>query len=102
MPYEDRVGAPRRGGRACSSRNSSGEILDTLSNLPVPFDLIVTNASGTHVDIRCPAARRVRVLDVENRGRDIWPLLQVVNAGLLDPYEIVLKVHKALGVAAGA
>lgn len=94
LPYEDRVGAPRVVVVVhVFFPELVGEILDTLSNLPVPFDLIVTNASGTHVDIRCPAARRVRVLDVENRGRDIWPLLQVVNAGLLDPYEIVLKVH---------
>ncbi len=69
------------------------EILSELPSIPVPFDLIITNASGTHVDINCPAARCVRVLDVENRGRDMWPLLQVVNAGLLDPYEMVLKLH---------
>ena len=31
--------------------------------------------------------------DVANHGRDIWPMVQVVNAGVLDPYELVLKVH---------
>ena len=37
--------------------------------------------------------RNVRVLDVENRGRDILPLVGLVNAGYLDPYHVVLKVH---------
>lgn len=69
------------------------EILESLVNIPVPFDLIMTNASGTRVIARCPSATSIRLLDVENHGRDIWPLLQVVNAGLLDAYELVLKVH---------
>jgi lipopolysaccharide biosynthesis protein len=72
------------------------QIVEQLSAIPVGFDLIVTNASGSPVVLdraALPMARNVVVLDVENHGRDIWPLVQVVNAGLLDPYEIVLKVH---------
>lgn len=69
------------------------EIIEGLANIGVPFDLIVTNASGATIRVDCPAAATIRVLEVENHGRDIWPLLQVVNAGLLDPYEVVLKVH---------
>ncbi len=72
------------------------EILDQLSAIPVGFDLIVTNASGTPLAIepgRLRSAVNVTVLDVPNHGRDILPLASVVNAGLLDPYEIVLKVH---------
>ena len=69
------------------------EILAGLANLPVDFDLVVTNASGASIRVDCPSATTIRVLDVENHGRDIWPLMQLVNAGLLDPYDLVLKVH---------
>jgi lipopolysaccharide biosynthesis protein len=73
-----------------------GEIVRQLAAIPVAFDLIVTNASGSTLTVdrgKLPHASSVLVLDVENRGRDIWPLAQVVNAGLLDPYHLVLKVH---------
>ncbi len=40
-----------------------------------------------------PQARGSAVLDVENRGRDLWPLAQLVNARLIDGYELVIKVH---------
>jgi lipopolysaccharide biosynthesis protein len=72
------------------------EIIGQLNEIPVRFDLIVTNASGEQISFDrtdLPRARHIRVLDVDNRGRDIWPMAQVVNAGLLDPYELVLKVH---------
>ncbi len=72
------------------------EILDELGALPVAYDLIITNASRQKLTVSrldAPGSRNVQVLDVENHGRDIWPLVQVVNAGLLDPYELVLKVH---------
>ena len=72
------------------------EILEHLAVIPVSFDLIVTNASGAHLEIdrsRLPRLAGLVVLDVENHGRDILPLVSVVNAGLLDPYPLVLKVH---------
>ena len=72
------------------------ELFGHLEAIPVDFDLIVTNASGTVLAIdpaRLPAARHFVILDVENRGRDLWPLAQLVNAGLLDGYDLVLKVH---------
>lgn len=72
------------------------EILAQLSAIPVAFDLIVTNSSGTRVQVsrdRLPRAANVVVLDVENHGRDLWPLAQLVNAGLLDPYQLILKIH---------
>ncbi len=72
------------------------ELLGALAQLPVPFDLIVTNASGralTVDDGPLPLLNRAVVLDVANRGRDILPMAMVVNAGLLDPYELVLKLH---------
>jgi lipopolysaccharide biosynthesis protein len=72
------------------------EILLQLAAIPVTFDLIVTNASGEAITVDpgpLPRLSRVVILDVENHGRDILPLVQVVNAGLLDPYQVVLKVH---------
>lgn len=72
------------------------EILTQLAAIPIPFDLIVTNASRTPVtidDARLPRASTIVVLDVENRGRDLWPLAQLLNAGLLDPYHLILKIH---------
>jgi lipopolysaccharide biosynthesis protein len=72
------------------------EILDRLTAIPVTFDLLLTNASSSpvHVDAgRLPRAANVVVLDVDNRGRDLWPLAQLVNAGLLDPYHLILKLH---------
>lgn len=72
------------------------EILRNLESIPVEFDLFVTNASGRAVSIdpdRIALMRHVRVLDVANHGRDILPLVSLVNAGLLDPYELIVKVH---------
>jgi lipopolysaccharide biosynthesis protein len=71
------------------------ELFDHISRIPVSYDLIITNATGAPIAI--PEAmgplRNVRVLDVDNHGRDILPLVSVVNAGCLDPYLVVLKVH---------
>jgi len=72
------------------------EIVESLANIPVDFDLLVTNASGARVDIPregLPNVHEIRVLDVDNHGRDILPLVYLANAGLLDPYELVIKVH---------
>lgn len=72
------------------------EIVEQLAAIPVPFDLVVTNASPQPVQISpddVVELRHVLIVDVENHGRDIWPMVQVVNAGLLDPYDVVLKVH---------
>jgi lipopolysaccharide biosynthesis protein len=72
------------------------EILAQLPAIPVAFDLIVTNASGTPIDIdqtALPNASTVIVVDVDNHGRDILPLVGLVNAGLLNAYQVVLKIH---------
>ena len=72
------------------------EILQNLGSIPVEFDLLITNASGSALRVDPePIAllRSVRVLDVPNHGRDILPLVCLVNAGLLDPYELIVKVH---------
>lgn len=73
------------------------DILAHLRNIPVPFDAIITNASGSPLDATADqlgeCIRDLRVLDVPNHGRDILPMISVINAGLLEPYELVIKVH---------
>ena len=36
---------------------------------------------------------RVVIVEVENHGRDIFPTVQLVNSGVLDPYDMLLKLH---------
>ncbi|ERG64924.1 hypothetical protein L332_10770 [Agrococcus pavilionensis RW1] len=72
------------------------DLVASLAAIGEPFDLYVTNSSGEAIAadrLVVEGARHVEVLTVENHGRDIWPLVQVVNAGILDPYDVVLKVH---------
>lgn len=72
------------------------EILHHLESIPVEFDLLITNASDSEISIDpdgLALLRNVRVMDVANHGRDILPLVSMVNAGLLDPYELIVKVH---------
>lgn len=72
------------------------ELLNHVALIPVDFDLFVTNASGHPISVPedfSPHVGHVVVVDVENHGRDIFPLIQLVNKGALDPYEIILKVH---------
>lgn len=72
------------------------ELVEHLAHIPVPFDLFVTNSSGKAIglDIELiPNLKHHAVLEVQNHGRDIFPLIQVVNAGFLAPYELVCKIH---------
>ncbi|MET0727312.1 MAG: glycoside hydrolase family 99-like domain-containing protein [Acidimicrobiales bacterium] len=71
------------------------ELFARLRLLPVPYDLLITNATGqpieTPADMGCLA--NVRTFEIANHGRDILPLVSLVNAGHLDPYLLVLKIH---------
>ena len=71
------------------------ELLQLISVLPVEYDLLITNASGQPIELpsTMDMMRNVRIFEVENHGRDILPLISLVNAGYLDPYLVVLKVH---------
>lgn len=73
----------------------AGELFDRLRAMPVAYDLFVTNASGVPIEVPADMGPLVhaRVLDVPNHGRDMLPLVNLVNAGYLDPYLVVLKVH---------
>jgi len=71
------------------------ELFDRLRAMPVAYDLFVTNASGTPIEVpqEMGPLAQARVLEVSNHGRDILPLVSLVNAGYLDPYLVVLKMH---------
>lgn len=77
-------------------RDLVDEIVNELKAIPVPFDLLVTNASGEPLEIKGlegTQCHNVHVFDVENRGRDIWPMVQLVNAGYLNDYDLIFKIH---------
>lgn len=72
------------------------DLFAALGTIPVEHDVIVTNASGQRLNLPAtfpPLTGRVTVIDVENRGRDILPMIRVINADMLDGYELVLKLH---------
>ncbi len=69
------------------------ELIESIGLIPVPVDIIVTNSSGSTLDLTVRDGDRAIILESANRGRDILPMMEVVNAGLLDPYDLVLKVH---------
>jgi lipopolysaccharide biosynthesis protein len=72
------------------------ELMSHLAAIHVPFDLLVTYAMDQAPVLETAGLSHLRgraILAVENRGRDLWPLAQLVNAGLLDRYSVVLKVH---------
>ena len=76
----------------------SQSLKSSLSSIPVPFDLIWTSADATenkHVPEGIgPALKQTRILRVAP-GIGRWAaLLSVVNAGLLEPYDLVLKINE--------
>ena len=74
------------------------EIRDALRASGLPLDLFVTIAERGAASREL--ARRIadewpeaRVVRMPNRGRDILPFVHLVNAGLLEPYRAVCKIH---------
>ncbi|WP_278313843.1 rhamnan synthesis F family protein [Lolliginicoccus levis] len=71
-------------------------LMGLLHAMPARFDLILTNSSGAPLilpDILPAGLDDLRILELQNRGRDIWPMVQVLNDGLIDKHDLVLKVH---------
>jgi lipopolysaccharide biosynthesis protein len=70
------------------------ELADRVTRIPGDVDLAVTLVRGRAEELAEPIREQfpsatVRV--VENRGRDIWPLVQVLD--LVPGHDAVLKVH---------
>ena len=53
------------------------DLLERVRRIPVEFDLWITNAAPTGIELpdELGLLRNVRILDVDNRGRDILPLV---------------------------
>jgi hypothetical protein len=74
------------------------EIADQIDAAGLAFDLFVTitdrgketDALVARIAARFPRARTFRF---PNRGRDVLPFVHLVNAGALDGYEAVCKIH---------
>lgn len=71
------------------------EIAAVWSTLPVGSHLIVTvprdKAHELHaVTLGMPL---VEVHEYENRGRDLAPFIALLNAGFLDRFDVILKIH---------
>lgn len=73
------------------------EIAPLLSAQSFDFDLFVTLTEGT--DTAALEARvradfpQVRLWVMPNHGRDIWPFVYLVNAGVFAPYAALCKLH---------
>jgi hypothetical protein len=67
-----------------------------LGNLQVPFDLHATVVDAALAG-QIAADRPAAVLHItENRGRDVVPFLGLLQQGVLDGYDAVLKLHTKL------
>ena len=73
------------------------EICDCLKAVLEPFDLYVTTPFEADVpgilNTTASVAARTSVCIVENKGRDIRPFLMLLRSGLLDEYQVALKLH---------
>jgi hypothetical protein len=71
------------------------EISAFLSRLQRPFELIVTYCclgGEQMLQIRSQFPR-AQLWRVENRGRDVWPFIALLNEGSLSQYSYICKIH---------
>jgi len=71
------------------------DIAGVLKRLTIPFDLIVTTVPGRDRLAQAVAGDfpEAEVVVTENRGRDVRPFLELLEAGRLDRYRYVCKIH---------
>ncbi|WP_276717489.1 glycoside hydrolase family 99-like domain-containing protein [Pseudooceanicola nitratireducens] len=74
------------------------EFRDILITLDIQFDLFVTltwqgKKTDWLADQIVEAIPTAQVFTLPNRGRDILPFVRLINAGALDGYEAVCKLH---------
>ncbi len=71
-------------------------IIEAISKIPVDFDLAVSLVEGSsdaleaHIRDSYPGAN---IKIVQNRGRDVAPMVAFANSGAFHGYEVVLKLH---------
>jgi rhamnosyltransferase len=71
------------------------EIVKVWQALPAGSPLLVTTPHGQGSQIRTLGGENplIEIYESENRGRDIAPFLMLLNAGRLDRFDAVLKIH---------
>lgn len=71
------------------------EILACRALLPKATPLFVTVPPEKHTDAKrlLEGVADVRLLVTPNRGRDIAPFLSLLNSGILEPFDVALKLH---------
>jgi lipopolysaccharide biosynthesis protein len=72
------------------------DIEDRLARIPEAYDLLITLVRGRAESLEPEINRRLphaRIHHVQNRGRDLGPLVELSNRGLFDGYDAILKVH---------
>lgn len=74
------------------------EFAKRFSSISIDYDLYITlTYRGSKTDKLIKKIRKkfpdAIVVPLENRGRDILPFMTLVNAGALDGYEAVCKIH---------
>jgi hypothetical protein len=66
-----------------------------IGQMQSAFDLWVTHcglADRSREQV-LRAFPHAKIAEVENRGRDIWPFLSLLNAGCLNGYDYICKIH---------
>jgi hypothetical protein len=71
------------------------EISAFLNLIQRPFELLVTYCRpDVLLETRiCSIFPRARFWIVENRGRDVWPFIELLNKGVLNDFDYVCKIH---------
>ena len=73
------------------------ELLESINNIIVPFNLFVTTPFESFVPKILDLSKKfnipVTIFICTNVGRDIYPFLKLYRSGLLDNYNSVLKIH---------
>jgi hypothetical protein len=71
------------------------EISAFLNQIQRPFELLVTCCRpDVLLETRiCSIFPRARFWIVENRGRDVWPFIELLNKGVLNDFDYVCKIH---------
>ena len=66
-----------------------------LSQIQYPFDLRIT-CCGMDGALRAQILQlfpQAQIIQVENRGRDIWPFISLLNDGVFERYSYICKIH---------
>ena len=76
-------------------------LAERIALIPAPVDLVVTLVEGRSeamADTIVAQFPDVQFEVVPNRGRDMWPLVRVVELGFVGDHDAVLKLHTKASV----